>query len=40
MLNNPKLVVYINASAKFGKKTFIHTQDIERKRNSDVIEGP
>ena len=39
--NNPKLdVVNINASAKFGQNTFIHTPDIEQKRNSDVIQGP
>ena len=39
--NNPKLdVVNINASAKFGQNTFIHTPDIERKRNSVVIKGP
>ena len=39
-LNNPKLdVVNINACAKFGKNPFIHSQDIKRKRNSDVIQG-
>ena len=38
LLNNPKLdAVNINASAKFGKNKFIHTQDIEWKRNSEVI---
>ena len=41
MLNNPKLdVVNTNASAKFGHSPFILTQDIEWKRNSDVIQGP
>ena len=40
MLNNPKLdVVNINACAKFGQNPIIHTQDIERKQNSDVIQG-
>ena len=40
MLNNPKLdVVNINACAQFVQNPFIHTQDIERKRNSDVIQG-
>ena len=32
-------VVNINACAKFGQNPFIHTQDIERKRNSDIIQG-
>ena len=41
MHNNPKPdVVKIKASAKFGKNPFIHTQDIERKQNSDIIQGP
>ena len=39
MLNNPKLAI-VNINAKFGQIPFIHTQDIERKRNSDVIQGP
>ena len=40
-LNNPKLdVVNINACAKFGQNSFIHSQDIELKQNSDVIQGP
>ena len=40
-VNNPKLdVVNINAFAKIGQNTSIHTQDTERKRNSDVIQGP
>ena len=41
MFNNPKLdIVNINACARFGQNTFIRTQDIERKRNSYVIEWP
>ena len=41
MLNNPKQdVVNINVCAKFGQNPFIHTQDIEQKRNSDIIQGP
>ena len=40
MFKYPKLDVNTKASAKFGHNTFIHTQDIERKRNSDVTEGP
>ena len=40
-LNNPKLdVININAYVKFGQNPFIHSQDIELKRNSDVIQGP
>ena len=40
-LNNPKLDFFnINACATFGQNPFIHTQDIVRKRNSDVIQGP
>ena len=39
-LNNPKLEsININACAKFGQNPFIHIQDIEWKRNSDVIQG-
>ena len=39
MLNNPKLdVVNINAYAQIGQTLFIHSQDIERKRNSDDIQ--
>ena len=39
--NNPKLDVNnINAYVKYGQNLFIHSQDIEWKRNSDVIEGP
>ena len=38
-LNNPKLdVVNINASAKFGQNPFLHSQDIEQKRNSEIIQ--
>ena len=41
MFNNAKLdIVNINASAKFVQNTFIYTQDIEQKQNSDVTEGP
>ena len=41
MLNNPKVdVVNINVCAKFGQNSFIHTQDIVRKGNSDIIQGP
>ena len=40
-LNNPELdVVNINAYAKLGQNPFIYSQDIERKRNSDIIQGP
>ena len=40
MLNNPKLIVIsINDYANFGQNPFISSQDIERKRNSDVIQG-
>ena len=40
MLNNPKLdVVNINACAKFRQHQFLHPQDIERKRKSDVIQA-
>ena len=41
MLNNSELdVVNIYFScAEFGENTFICTQDFERKRNSDVIQG-
>ena len=40
MLNNPQLDVNINACAKFGQNPIIHTQDIDRKQNSDIIQGP
>ena len=40
-LKNPKLdVVNINAYPKFGQNPFIHSQDIERNQNSDIIQGP
>ena len=39
-LNSPKLdVVNINAFAKFGENPFLHSQVIERKLISDVIQG-
>ena len=43
--NNPNLdLVYINAHTKFGQKLSIHSQDNERKRNSernsDISQGP
>ena len=38
-INNPMLdVVNVNKTIKFGQITFIHTQDNEHKRNSDVTE--
>ena len=40
-LNNHKLdVVNIKAYPKFVQNQFIRSQDIERNRNSDVIQGP
>ena len=40
-VNNPKLdVVNINAYEKFGQNPFLHSHDIERKQNSDIIQGP
>ena len=33
-------VVNIKACAKYGQNPFIYTQDIERKQNPDVIQGP
>ena len=39
-LNNPKLDVTIYAYAKFGQNPFIRSQDIERKWNSDMSQGP
>ena len=40
MLNNPKLdVVSINYYANLGQNPFIHSLGIERKRNSDVLQG-
>ena len=39
--NNPKLdVVYVDVNTKFGQILSIRSQDIERKRNSDVNQGP
>ena len=41
MFNNPKLdVININAYVKFGQNPLIHSQDIERKQNFDVFQGP
>ena len=40
-LNDPNLdVVNINANAKFGQIPSILSQDTERKRNSDINQGP
>ena len=39
--NNPKLdLVYVDVHTKFGQILSIRYQDIERKRNSDVNQGP
>ena len=39
--NNPKLdLVNVDVHTKFGLIRSIHSQDIERKRNSDVNQGP
>ena len=39
--NNPKLdLVNVNVHTKFGQILSIGSQDIERKRNSDVNQGP
>ena len=41
MRNNPDLdLVCINAYAKFGQIPSICSQEIERKRNSDINQGP
>ena len=41
MGNNPKLdLVNGDAHTKFGRILSIHSQDIERKRNSDVNQRP
>ena len=41
MFNNPKVdVININAYVNFGQNPLNHSQNIERKRNSDVIQGP
>ena len=39
--NNPKLdIVNVNVHTNFGQILSICSQDIERKRNSDVNQGP
>ena len=39
--NNPKLdLVNVDVHTKFGRILSIGSQDIERKRNSDVNQGP
>ena len=39
--NNPKLdLVNVDVHTKFGRILSIHSQDIERKRNSDINQGP
>ena len=39
--NNPKLdLVNVDVYTKFGRILSIRSQDIERKRNSDVNQGP
>ena len=39
--NNPKLdLVNVDVHTKFGRILLIRFQDIERKRNSDVNQGP
>ena len=39
--NNPKLdLVNDDMHTKFGRILSIHSQDIERKRNADVNQGP
>ena len=39
--NNPKLdLVNVDVHTKFGRILSMHSQDIERKRNSDVNQGP
>ena len=41
MGNNPKLdLVNVDVGTKFGRILSIRSQDIERKRNSDVNQGP
>ena len=41
MVNNPNIdLVNINAYMKFGEILSICSQDIERKRKSDVNQGP
>ena len=39
--NNPKLdLVNVDVHTKFGQILTIRSQDIERKRNSDINQGP
>ena len=39
--NNPKLdLVNVDVHTKFGRILSMHSQEIERKRNSDVNQGP
>ena len=39
--NNPKLdLVNVDVHTKFGQILSIRSQDIERKRNSDINQGP
>ena len=41
MSNNPKLdLVNVDVHTKFGQILSIHSQDIERKQNSEVNQGP
>ena len=41
MGNNPKLdLVNVDVHTNFGQILLIRSQDIERKRNSDVNQGP
>ena len=41
MGNNPKLdLVYVDVHTNFGQILSIFSQDIERKQNSDVNQGP
>ena len=40
-LNNSKLdAINIYENPKFGQNPFIRSQDIKRKRNSDITQGP
>ena len=40
-LYNPNLdIINVNVNTKFGKIVSIGSQDIERKRNSDINQGP
>ena len=40
-LYNPNLdIIYVNVYTKFGKILSIGSQDIERKRNSNINQGP